>query len=274
MNLISRKLRSKTGASMLIAILFMMFCLFVGGSVLAAASANGYRVAHMSDQQDFLSQRSASVLIADEIDNGLATLDQKLTLIVKDVAITTQPLKSLPGGGWEHEGAATTDRSILFEAPFDETNSMTVMQRLLYETAVCRYLMEYGTTGEIQLEGFYYGGSPFTFADFWYNQDPDAAQIKGTLDIEGTLQGGTAFTSDRAHFTSGARENIYDFLVTFDNSQMTVSADAYLSTAENHPESQIVYDANLGKNVEITSGGTTTEITWNHAYIQKGGAGA
>ena len=101
MKQISRKLRSKSGATMLIAILFMMFCLFVGGSVLAAASANGYRVAHMADQQDFLSQRSAAILIADEINAGVNGSD--LSLTVEDISKAYQPLKYLDGGGWEKD---------------------------------------------------------------------------------------------------------------------------------------------------------------------------
>lgn len=63
---IKRKLRSQRGASMLLAMVFLMFCLFIGGSVLAAATANGSRVEHLkNDQQDYLSQRSAMLLMAD-----------------------------------------------------------------------------------------------------------------------------------------------------------------------------------------------------------------
>ena len=53
---------------MLMAMVFLMFCLFIGGSVLAAATANGSRMAHMvSDQQEYLSQRSALAVIAEMI---------------------------------------------------------------------------------------------------------------------------------------------------------------------------------------------------------------
>lgn len=63
---VKRKLSSKAGASMLLAMVFLMFCMFIGGSVLAAATANGSRVEHLkNDQQDYLSQRSAMLLMAD-----------------------------------------------------------------------------------------------------------------------------------------------------------------------------------------------------------------
>ena len=73
---IMQKLRSRSGASMLLAMVFMMFCTFVGGTVLAAATANGNRVAQqIHDQQSYLNQRSALLVIADQLkgnsENGL-----------------------------------------------------------------------------------------------------------------------------------------------------------------------------------------------------------
>ncbi len=76
MTKIMQKLHSRSGASMLLAMIFIMFCTFVGGTVLAAATANGSRVAKMThEQQAYLSQRSAALVIADQLtkgaDNGL-----------------------------------------------------------------------------------------------------------------------------------------------------------------------------------------------------------
>ena len=277
MKQISRKLRSQSGATMLIAILFMMFCLFVGGSVLAAASANGYRVAHMADQQDFLSQRSAAILIADEINAGVNGSD--LSLTVEDISKAYQPLKYLDGGGWEKDDSRTPsqDRTITFEAPFDETKQMTVMQRLLYETAVCRYLMDHsltvdGSTVKVELLGFYYNDTQISTLDqFWYSYHPEETQIKGKLDISGRLEYEVEnFTEYTAYFTSGDQQNIYDFLVDFKESQMTVTADAYMSTTE--IPRPVERKEVTGKGfVEITVTNTRTYINWNEASIQKGG---
>ena len=68
MNQIKHKLQSKRGASLLIAMVYLVFAVFIGGSVLAAASANGYRIEHLSDQQDYLDQRSAAMLLAEEME--------------------------------------------------------------------------------------------------------------------------------------------------------------------------------------------------------------
>ena len=53
---------------MLIAIVFMLFCVFIGGSVLAAATVNGSRLKKsVESEQAYLSQRSAALLIAEQL---------------------------------------------------------------------------------------------------------------------------------------------------------------------------------------------------------------
>ena len=64
--MIKEKLQSQRGASMLMAMVFLLFSLLIGGSVLAAATANSSRIAHLvGDQQEYLSQRSALAVMAD-----------------------------------------------------------------------------------------------------------------------------------------------------------------------------------------------------------------
>ena len=71
MKLLEKKIRSNTGATLIIAIVFMMFCIFIGGSILAAASANGARVEKaVSAEQEYLSLRSAALLLNEELRAG------------------------------------------------------------------------------------------------------------------------------------------------------------------------------------------------------------
>ena len=264
MNRISKKLRSQTGASMLIALLFLMFCLFVGGSVLAAAGDNGARAVRISDQQEFLSLRCAAGLMADELDGGKAV--DTLTLLVEDLLL-------VPSG----ESVSGRQRIITFRAPFRAGNPMTGMQRLLYETAVCRYLLEQDipvedTGVQVILEGFWYRGDPITTVqDFWYHYCPGDPQIGGSLDISGELDAtGETFGTGSARFQLDTGENCYDFLVIFDTSRMTVHADATVSTTgiPHPPESQ---ELESGDFVEITVTETRTYITWSWVNIRKGG---
>lgn len=297
MNLITRKLRSQSGASMLIALVFMMFCLFVGGSVLAAASANGYRVKHLSDQQDFLNQRSAALLLADEIDGTVDTP----TLKVTDVVLTETPKVLLPGGGLANDiytGRTKKEtRTITFTAGFTAAESMTAVQRLMFETAVCRYLNENNitlgtvgaTTTTVELDGFYYAGTEIAdITAFWYGYTgpSENASIGGTVSIKGNkgtaTNPGEEFTSYTANFTSGEDDELFDFLVTFDNTQMTVSANAYMSRREITQPGDVKDDTSAVTGLpagstavyEIAAATIKSTIKWEDAYIQKGGAGA
>ena len=70
------KLKSNSGATIIIALMFMLICVFVGGSVLVAATVNGGRLAgERADQQAILNQRSIAAVIADELsENGVIDL--------------------------------------------------------------------------------------------------------------------------------------------------------------------------------------------------------
>lgn len=297
MNLIQKKLRSQSGASLLIALMFMLFCLFVGGAVLVAASANGYRVAHLSDQQDFLSQRSACLLLADEID-GSRGGQHKLT--ITDVTEVYEPKTLLPGGGSVEDPSrpTVTEHTLTFGAEFTAANSMTTVQRIMYETAVCRYLLENGIdpTGNaagiryhVTVEGFYYNGSPFTLSDFWCRNSTEGYCADGSIRIKGiTGANNIEFTDYTAYFNCGAGDRLYDFYVNFGTyTQMTVAAEAYFSDRvigpirddaegtlqfqQTQPDGSIVTQSYSGYwEVQRTTHKTT--VGWEEAYIEKGGA--
>ena len=297
MNLIQKKLRSQSGASLLIALMFMLFCLFVGGAVLVAASANGYRVAHLSDQQDFLSQRSACLLLADEIDGNRGG-QHKLT--VTDVTEVYQPLTVLPGGGRVEDTSrpTVTEHTLTFGAGFTAANSMTTVQRIMYETAVCRYLLENGIdlTGiangiryHVSLEGFYYNGSAFTLDNFWCRSNTDGYCADGSIRIKGiTGANNIEFTDYTAYFNCGTGERLFDFYVNFGTyTQMTVAAEAYFSDLVIGPIRDEA-DGTLHIQQTQADGSTVTQsysghwevnrtthkttVGWEEAYIEKGGA--
>ncbi|MEG1577829.1 MAG: hypothetical protein RR336_03590 [Oscillospiraceae bacterium] len=65
---ITKKIRSASGSSMPLALLFLLFCLAVGGVVLTAASANAGRLARLKvEQQDYLAVQSAARLMRDDL---------------------------------------------------------------------------------------------------------------------------------------------------------------------------------------------------------------
>ena len=118
MKQISRKLSSNSGASMILALVFMLFCMFVGGTVLAAASANGYRVAHLSDQQQYLDERSAAFLTAEELRLTRSNVSTHM-LSINDVEQTVQKVTVGNGGVVTPDPSSPpfTVHTITFAAP-------------------------------------------------------------------------------------------------------------------------------------------------------------
>ena len=224
MNQISRKLRSQSGATMLIALMFMMFCLFVGGSVLASASANGYRVKHLSEQQNTLNQRSAVRLISDEMrafDAAGNEIDH--VLIVNDTKYEVQKVVVGDGGVQTPEGSPVIYRVVAFKAP--EGLKMSPLQRLMYETTVWRYLKENNveltdSKTRVELRGFtYQDGTQFNALMgtapncFWYTAETFGGEI--TIECE-TVNGSDPFVSYQAEFLcDNTTGRLYDFLISF-----------------------------------------------------------
>jgi len=76
------KLKSNTGSTLIIALLFMLICVFVGGSVLVAATVNGGRLSGKRDeQQAILNQRSIVSVFVTELmgDNDKFSLSLPIT---------------------------------------------------------------------------------------------------------------------------------------------------------------------------------------------------
>ena len=86
MKQLKRKLRSNAGASMIFAMVFLMFCVFIGSSVLASASANAGRLeGRNEEQQAYLSQRSAALVMAEMLKG---TEEAPMQMIIEEVTTT------------------------------------------------------------------------------------------------------------------------------------------------------------------------------------------
>ena len=82
MSHIFRKIKSHNGSTLIIALMFMLICVFVGGSVLVAATVNSGRlVGKRQEQQDILSQRSIVTIIANQLKNESGIVDLKFQIV-------------------------------------------------------------------------------------------------------------------------------------------------------------------------------------------------
>lgn len=289
MKKIQRKLRSKTGASMILALVFLMFCSFVGGSVLVSATANAYRVAHLAEQQDFLNQRSAALLLGDELQ---LEPGQQFRLHVVDAYKTTKEVNIVNGGGVVETGRSATERVITFQLITNDTD-VTELQRLMLESTVWRYLREKVADEECTVVLTNFGSGITDLDDFWYtysgvtvsgstitvsstNTDP----IEGTMNVTGTAANVT-LPSYTANFSSGLGEELFDFHVDFGElSQLRLTMDAFSGTSNpitvSAPatEGVIAGLASPTGYIQVTTRSTQTTISWDDPLVEKGGAEA
>ena len=274
MKKIHNKLRSRVGASMILAMVFMLFCAFIGGSVLASATANAQRVAQMAEQQDFLLERSAALLLSDQLqlDDG-----KYLRLTVVDQNQNIQAVTVGNGGVVVPiDGKVMQQRVITFQ--LSASQELTHMHRLMVESTVLRYLRENaeGETPVVKLENFPDGITSTTEFQFKNtNTDPDDPKIVDNLTVN---CGDERIPDYTANLTVGRDTDLYDFFVDFgENSQLKLTMNAYSGSSnpiviENPPsvDNGTYFENNATVQISVES--TQTSISWKDPLIEKGGA--
>ena len=284
-----KKLRSRVGASMLLALVFMLFASFVGSSVLASATANAQRVAQMAEQQDFLLERSAVLLASDmfQLEDS-----QHLRLVIQDSKQDIKEMKDAEGGRFDETGRVAHRRVITMQVVASAT--ITKMQQLLLETTVYRYLVELSDDPvyqdvEIHFVGF--PGDPMDFTGFLFQFDYASAKnnhgiIEGAMTISAAVSGSEDVTipSYPVNFTSGRGTDLFDFFLYFgENSQVKMTLNAYhgirdsiviTNPTEDDVDDLIPGDDPNGKDdyIQIVENITQHTISWEEPMIEKGGA--
>lgn len=276
MNPVMRKLKSKRGASMLLAMMFMAFCVFVGGSVLSAAAANGSRVAKQAkDQQAYLSQRSAAIVIADEL-KGHPDDQLQMTVVEK----TTETTVKIPGSA-DAKDKKTSVSFELYPAEYlDENNIKTVVtktefQKLLYEAAVDLY-MSTGSKNTYAVPTF----KNFNFEKayvYTYDDPNDNGMFQFDLTVSDPIAEGAENKG------SLLVNSDYDLQVDFiDDSKLSIFLNANVGTSEpvvvESSKEELIREGS-GEEATTSTKVTTTKITttttiirWDDPVIRKGGA--
>lgn len=241
MQSIKRKLSSRSGASMLLALVFLLFCLFVGGSVLASATANGGRVDDLTtSQQEYLNQRSAMLLMAQMLE-GEDGADLQLTI--------KEEVTSASSG-------ETT--KVTFTIQDTDTNK-SILEKILYETAVGIYMDSHSINQEYAA----FQNFMFSCVSGSYDYTPQSSN-SGTFSITPAL--GTNFEAEVLP-------------VKYDISNYDLNIYFHDETGEITPLLTLTMNGTFsdGHPVTITADGVTTTTTtsvvrWEAPVIQKGGA--
>lgn len=285
--IIKEKLRSSKGASLIIALVFMLFCAMIGSAVLAAATANGGRIAALkSDQQEYLNQRSAATLLSDELQINRP----KLTVTKKEVVKTTY---AVGDGGVLTPTGSTTTKTIDFKV---NGNVTTQLQRVLFESAILRYLQANDMDGyTVTISDFTVAGANgsagteiSSISDFRLydsvkgeNQDPECTL---TVDLsKGSVGAGTPVTNFSARVgcvgpapqNSDANKTVapYTFNVSFvDDAKLYLRM--YAATGSPNEYTYETQDPGLSSTelVKVKTTTTTQTISWDPPEILKGAA--
>lgn len=287
MNKFKKKLRSRVGASMILALVFMLFCTFVGSSVLASATANAQRVAQLNEQQDFMLQRSAALLMADQfrVENS-----QYLRLNVVDSVKTINEMEYTANKVFKPTGEKEEQRVISFTLTTNVTN-LSQMQRLMVESAVWRYLRE-NTQGETRALTVSVLNFPTTAMNGFLqtysypSAEGDSQDIGGTMTVTVTPKAvnttpATTVQIDgyTATFSCGRGSELYDFFVSFgEESQVRMTMNGYSGsstpiTVDGTPiEGNLTDDDDPTGYVKISTVSAQTTISWQKPMVEKGGA--
>lgn len=274
---LKRKLCSRRGVSMILAMVFMLFCAFVGGSVLASATANAYRVAQLAEEQDYLLERSAALLLSDQMKLNEG---EYLRLRIVDEERSTQNVRILDGGGIKKEGSPIIGRVITCDL---ETNAaLTDLQRVMVETAVQRYLYNnppyYIGEGDskqllIPKRPECTGFSSNSFVDTLVipESGSDDPALEGNIAVQVSVPG-LDIDGYAATYSCGRGEDAYSFVIGFgEDGQMKLTCDAFkgISVLENVVMPPVDNGSNLTQ--QVTSTYKTTTISWSDPFVEKGG---
>ena len=226
---ITQKLNSKRGASMIMAMVFLLFCLLIGGSVYASATVNGSRIENMTgNQQEYYSQRSAMMLMADMLKDKDG---KELQVTVTEVTVTK-----------ENE---SPKRTIRFSCPGlkKDANGISFLQQILLKYVV---------------DSYYEEGVNLDYSVFGWDSPTDFLGVSG----QGVIY--AACTVDlRDYLIVDYKINPQDYSMEldFDNDQSYFVLKTDCSVNTGTPKTVTVDD--------VTTTTTTTVIRWNLPEIQK-----
>ena len=281
-----RKCRSKRGVSMILAMLYMLVCAFVGGSVLAASTANASKVANLQNQQAFLSQRSSVFLLTGQ----LKTVTRH-RLSITDTTQTIHFGELKPNGSFEIDTSRdpVERRIITFSIPqLAAGEQYTHLEQILYESAIACFLAQNptpaGVAQQLEFDRSFLSLPHRPSGVYSYPTDcilykDNAVGLGGTIECSFSSVSLPSFQTQLSLATGTG--NLYDFCLDF-GTETQLGATLYASV--NSPAPMVVDYPPSEEEIQLDDGTTRTEqvqisasiinrgIYWGAPQIEKGGS--
>ena len=279
MKRIRSKLNNSQGVSIIIAMVFMLICLFVGAVVLTSSTVNSGRMKHTPKEKEFLNQRSAALLVAEELrTNG----DKSIRLMIHEGTVKKQPVVIEKNGTYKVTGQATiSNANVQFEVCMPEGVSMTALQRIALETTVLNYLNKNSisiadSSQVISFKNFKYADQEIHgINDFWLKPEAGASPVpSGTIDVASPVPEIDSFTVN--YKSDASDQNLYDFIADFGSySQLYVRMIASKGSNAEGKKDNIaasVEEIDTVNKQKVTTNTKLTVISWSEPMIVKGGS--
>lgn len=246
MNRLRQKLNSRSGASIVIALIFFLVCLTVGAVVLTAATANAGRVTRIQkEQQAYFAVRSAAELLRDEIEGETFTAKQDV---------------------WDGSNS---------NAPEDASNYPAyLVPAYSPEAASTAPLPKLRNTLREQMIAFFKthveGGTPakVDFSEFTVDAGEDIPKVEVSWWIDGDY--GLHFSLDTAATDTG-KDYHYPMTLTFSASAEYKSRPRTASWTVPHTEGEGEDAVTVMVERSASYKRHSLEVSWNTGIITKGG---
>ena len=129
MNRARQKLNSSSGASLLLAMLFFLFCFTIGAIVLTAATANAGKTAHIrEEQQSYLAVQSAARLLRNDL-NGMTLQGSYTDTDTSSYSVTVDP----DGNSTSTPSSSTSSRVPNLPATLSDSGLRTLLEKDLID---------------------------------------------------------------------------------------------------------------------------------------------
>ena len=282
MKQIKTKLRSRKGASMVIALVFMLFCACIGGVVLAAATANGGRLKGLSsDLQLSLREQSAVRILKNQL-SGLDKMNLSINYVTK-AKYTYEQIGPTGLPVYKSEPDETPETSVTIEAKNVPSGGFNLIQQVLLEKAVYKFLgeaqvptikadgsVEYnGITdySTVTLKGFNFkSGTASTPNDFTLFPSAEAAEAQTSITIKDPYG-----YEIPVEMTCAEADEDYTFYISL-GSDPRIAIQIPMVISEKSESEKTYAPEQTGSNYKIVNSIESFSINWFYMLVTKGGA--